>query len=212
MPVFRAGKDQAPRWCELEEFEFIAIKPGESRQFTKRTAKEELIVCRGNVAVTCGGLEIALTEGGKIDLNMSGKAEYSISGQHGEPLICRLMGRWKSITSSGIFSVQTAEPPKHDTPYSYKKTTRFDNHYHDCDEYWLVFEGEAAVASEGKLYDVKPGDCVATGMGWHHDVVSLKGGNPLRAVWFEGTLEGGKRTGHLWEPQHGKAMQMIDRQ
>jgi len=42
-------------------------------------------------------------------------------------------------------------------------------------------------------------------MGWHHDVLSVKDDKPIRAIWFEGTLEGQKRVGHLWEPQHGKA-------
>ena len=65
--------------------------------------------------------------------------------------------------------------------------------------------------SEDKFFDVGPGDCVATGMGWHHDVPCVEGGGTLKAVWFEGTLEGQKRVGHLWEPKHGPARPEAER-
>ena len=68
------------------------------------------------------------------------------------------------------------------------------------------------MASEGKLYEVGPGDCIATGMGWHHDVVSLKDDEKkMHAVYFESGLEAQGRTGHLWEPKHGKAEPQLDR-
>jgi mannose-6-phosphate isomerase-like protein (cupin superfamily) len=54
-----------------------------------------------------------------------------------------------------------------------------------------------------------PGDCLAIGMGHHHDfpLVTL----PVRAVYFETTLEGEKRRGHLWEHTHGPAVPWLDR-
>jgi len=211
MPIFQAGPHQAPTWCELECFEFISLTPGETRVCRKETPKEELIVCRGSLVLRLGEVEVTLMEGSKFDFNGLDAVEYTLLPYWQAPLVCRLQGRWNAITSSGVFSAQTATPPTHDTPYPYQKTTGFDNHYHDCDEYWIVFEGEATVASEGKLYEVKSGDCVATGMGWHHDVLRINSDKPLRAVWFEGTLEGRKHTGHLWEPKHGPAVPCRDR-
>ena len=38
---------------------------------------------------------------------------------------------WSDVTSAGVFRV---EPDG-----------RFDRHFHDCDEYWLVFAGRARV-------------------------------------------------------------------
>ena len=76
-------------------------------------------------------------------------------------------------------------------------------HYHDCDEYWILFEGSGIAASEGKLYEVSQGDCVATGMGHHHDFPRVF--EPVKAVYFETTLEGKKRRGHLWNHTHGQA-------
>jgi mannose-6-phosphate isomerase-like protein (cupin superfamily) len=53
------------------------------------------------------------------------------------------------------------------------RTGRFDCHYHDCNEYWLIFKGKAKVMSEGKEYYVKPGDIVCTRTGDEHDVLEV---------------------------------------
>ena len=37
---------------------------------------------------------------------------------------------WCDVTSAGIFRVQVGG-------------RRFDCHYHDCNEYWLIFKGKA---------------------------------------------------------------------
>ena len=204
MPIFRSGKCNAPAWCELESFDLIDLARDARREVSRQGRKEELIVCRGRVRVQWGTVSADLGEGGVLDFKGASPRTFTIAAVS-EALVFRAMGRWKFVNSSGIFSPPAAPPPAFDTPYTYRKTTGFDNHYHDCDEYWILFQGKARVASEGKLYDVGPGDCVATGMGWHHDVLSVKGDGPMRAVWFEGTLEGRKRIGHLWEPRHGKA-------
>jgi len=85
----------------------------------------------------------------------------------------------------------------------YPKFTNFDSHYHDSDEYWIVFEGLGIAVTEDKSYKVGPGDCIATGMGHHHDFPQVF--EPIRAVYFETTLEGLGRQGHLWEHTHGPA-------
>ncbi|MCX7012019.1 MAG: hypothetical protein NTW86_05540 [Candidatus Sumerlaeota bacterium] len=212
MPIYRFGKGAAPAWCEMENFELIDLARGESRTLTREEPKEEIIVCRGAVEVDLGGGRTAfLPQGGKLDSNEGGAGGLTIRAAADKTLVFRALGRWRSINGSGLFRVRLGDPPTHDTPYDYVKTTRFDNHYHDCDEYWIFFQGECRVASEGKLYDAGPGDCVATGMGWHHDVVSVKGNEEVLAVYFEGTPEGQKRRGHLWEPKHGKATPQPDR-
>src|ERR1700760_1439172 len=105
---------------------------------------------------------------------------------------------------AGLFEVQNSDSPKdHDDPGDYVKTTNFDRHYHDCDEYWIVFAGSGLAVSEGKFYQLNPGDCLATGMGHHNDFLNVT--EPVRAVYFETTLEGQKRLGHLWNHTHGQA-------
>ncbi len=67
---------------------------------------------------------------------------------------------WSDVTSAGVFRV---EP-----------NGRFDLHYHDCDEYWLVFAGHARVLVGSRTHDVEPGDIVCTPAGTDHDVVGVR--------------------------------------
>ncbi len=92
---------------------------------------------------------------------------------------------WSTITSAGIFRVTRA-------------AGWFDNHFHDCDEYWLVFRGKAKVRSEGIEFYVMPGDIVATRAGDEHDVLEVY--EDLEAYWIESLLPAGGRTGHLYRP------------
>ena len=55
---------------------------------------------------------------------------------------------WSDVTSAGIFRVEPGG--------------RFDRHFHDCDEYWLVFSGRAVVAVGSEPYPVEAGDIVIT--------------------------------------------------
>jgi mannose-6-phosphate isomerase-like protein (cupin superfamily) len=56
---------------------------------------------------------------------------------------------------------------------------------------------------------VRPGDCVTIGMGHHHDFPLIDA--PVKAVFFETTLEGAKRVGHLWNHTHGLAQPKPER-
>jgi mannose-6-phosphate isomerase-like protein (cupin superfamily) len=85
------------------------------------------------------------------------------------------------VTSAGTFRV---EP-----------NGRFDLHYHDCDEYWLVFSGRARVLVGSQTYTVGPGDIVCTPTGTEHDVVGVY--ETLEAFWFEAATPPGGRIGHL---------------
>ena len=77
---------------------------------------------------------------------------------------------WSDVTSAGTFRV---EPDG-----------SFDRHFHDCDEYWLVFAGHARVLVGTRTFDVGPGDIVCTPTGTVHDVVAVR--ETLEAFWFEG--------------------------
>jgi mannose-6-phosphate isomerase-like protein (cupin superfamily) len=88
---------------------------------------------------------------------------------------------WSDVTSAGTFRV---EP-----------NGRFDRHFHDCDEYWLVFSGRASVLVGSQTYTVGPGDIVCTPTGTEHDVMGVY--ETLEAFWFESTTPPGGRIGHL---------------
>lgn len=96
---------------------------------------------------------------------------------------------WSTVTSAGIFRIPV-------------KGGRFDRHYHDCDEYWLIFAGKAKVMSEGKEYYVKPGDIVCTQAGDEHDVLEVY--EDLQAFWFEDATPEDGRIGHLHKDEAKK--------
>ena len=89
---------------------------------------------------------------------------------------------WCPVTSAGIFRISA-------------QGGRFDCHYHDCHEYWLVFKGKAKVMSEGKEYYVRAGDIVCTKAGEEHDLLEVY--EDLEAFYFEDATPEGGRRGHL---------------
>jgi mannose-6-phosphate isomerase-like protein (cupin superfamily) len=104
---------------------------------------------------------------------------------------------WSDVTSAGTFRV---EP-----------NGRFDLHYHDCDEYWLVFAGRASVLVGSQTYTVSPGDIVCTPTGTEHDVVAVA--ETLEAFWFEAATPPGGRIGHLHrttEAAEGHEVPLLD--
>jgi len=89
---------------------------------------------------------------------------------------------WCRMTGAGVFRVPT-------------KDGRFDCHFHDCHEYWLIFAGKAKVRSEGQEYYVQRGDIVCTKTGDEHDFLEVY--EDVEAFWFEEILPAGGRVGHL---------------
>ncbi len=205
MPVFRAGPGQAPEWCELERFDVAYLPVGGTVVFEREGEQEKLIVVRGACTVALNDeVAVEVVAGDILDIDAPGD-RFGVLGVTEDAVLVRMAGRWgDEVGGSGVFTVGESEDP-HDwgDPVGYPKRTTFDNHYHDCDEYWIVVEGRGVAVTEGKSFEVGPGDCVATGMGFHHDFPIAQ--EPVVAVYFETTMEGGKRGGHLWEHTHGPA-------
>lgn len=194
-----------PDWCELRAYTIASLAPGASVRFDATDhPKDIVIVGRGSV----GHSSESVAERDVI-VPISYPAEFT-AGPNGATVI-RMVGRWgEDYGGLGIFGVREVESPRDPGDVvTYPKKTAFDAHYHDCDEYWIVFEGHGVAVSEGRSWDVGPGDCIATGMGHHHDFPEAT--SPVRAVFFETTMEGEKRRGHLWEHTHGSAQPHPDR-
>jgi hypothetical protein len=106
-----------------------------------------------------------------------------IGGQAGRP-------PWSNVTSAGVFRVT-------------RDGGRFDRHFHDCHEYWLISKGKAKVLSEDREYYVRSGDIVCTKAGDEHDVLEVY--EDLEAFWFEDATPAGGRIGHLHkDPEKAK--------
>ncbi len=72
---------------------------------------------------------------------------------------------------------------------------RFDLHFHDCDEYWLIYAGCGKIVVGDVEAEVEPGDIVCTPAGIEHDVLEVYA--DLAAFWFELETPPGGRIGHL---------------
>ena len=208
MPMFRS-EDQYPDWCELEHFEIVRLNVGDERGFARLGKVEKLIVGAGRCRLRVGAEEVEAATGANIDL--AGPGSFAVLGVEEAATLVRFCGRWEAETGgSGIFTADNSPRPEDKgDPVPYEKWTNFDCHFHDCDEYWVILEGEARAVSEGKTYEMRPGDCLATGMGHHHDLPLVH--ERLRGVYFETTLEGQKRRGHLWNHTHGQAQPQAER-
>ncbi len=205
MPLVSLEKVNFPVWCEVKQAGLFSLQSGEEKTFHPAQVKEMLLVCSGQLLVETDSFSACLREGSYLIFQPGEIPPFRTKGLASSTRFLRATGNWQALSGAGLFTVRNGKPPVGDSPYQYWKTTTCDNHYHDSDAYWVILQGRCRVASEGKFYEVKPGDCVVTGRGWHHDIVSLIYDESVTVAWITGTLEGKKRPGHLHEPTHGPA-------
>ena len=204
MPVFRSGAGLAPDWCEMQFFEIVELPAGATHDFEWIGPKEKLIVAEGECRIAHGDLMAEAMARTNLDLR-EGERAFRVLEVTEPAMLVRMCGDWGDETGgSGRFTaaVNDSQVDRGD-PVDYAKDTGFDSHYHDCDEYWILYRGRGVAVSEGVSYTVGPGDCIATGMGHHHDIPQVY--EPIEAVYFETTMRGQKRRGHLWNHTHGPA-------
>jgi mannose-6-phosphate isomerase-like protein (cupin superfamily) len=199
----------------LRFFEIVHLPAGAAHLFERSGRYERLIVgagaCRLDVPGT--GVVEASERGrghGAFKFALDGEGRFEVREAHEPVTLVRLCGDLAGEAGFGVFAPRLADgQPGRGDPAPYPKTTAFDNHFHDCDEYWIVYEGRGVAYSEGRRYALSRGDCLATGMGHHHDFAEVW--EPVRAVFFETALEGRQRKGHLWEHTHGPAEPRLER-
>lgn len=208
MPLIKGKTAKLPDWCELKSYEVVTLPVGAAHTFPAQGRKQKLIVCAGRCQIGYNGQTVLAEKGANLDL-VTG--HFDLQAVLEETTLVWMAGDWGEETGgSGLFRVEKSNAPTdRGDPVAYEKETNFDSHYHDCDEYWIVFWGRGVAVSEGKHYAVGPGDCIATGMGHHHDFPRVF--EPVEAVYFETTLQGQKRRGHLWNHTHGPAQPNLDR-
>jgi mannose-6-phosphate isomerase-like protein (cupin superfamily) len=197
VPILHNDMNTRPVWCELESYAIISLLPGETHVWHARYKANKLVVIEGECRVD----NQAVGSGGSIDL---AEGDWVVSTARTATVV-ECGGHWGGDQGgAGVFTVsRTDGPGDKGDPANYPKHTAFDRHYHDCDEYWIIVSGSGTVSTEDHLYRVSAGDCVATRMGHHHDFPLVDG--PVRGAFFETTMRGQRRRGHLWEHTHGPA-------
>jgi mannose-6-phosphate isomerase-like protein (cupin superfamily) len=203
LPVIKPN-GSFPKWCEVRHYEIIRPSGEKPHRLPPKGPKQKLMMAEGACDLTIGNHTFRAVQGEQYDIagaDLSFEVRNSTEGA----VLVRISGKWGEETGgSGFFEVVAAETPGNEgDPASYPRNTSFDNHYHDCDEYYILYEGSGTVVTEGKPYEVSAGDCVAIGKGHHHDFPMVK--QPVKAVYFDTTMKGKMRSGHLWNHTHGPA-------
>lgn len=201
MPVLRGDMSDRPSWCELEHFRIVPIGGGAEHVWNAGHTANKLVVVDSECRVDSTDGSRMVEAGGSADLPAG---EHVLSSPRAAKVV-ELGGCWgEDCGGVGVFTVERAtQPGDRGDRVTYPKNTNFDRHYHDCDEYWIIIDGRGTASSEDVLYEVRPGDCVATRMGDHHDLPLVE--QLVRGVYFETTMRGQRRRGHLWEHTHGPA-------
>jgi len=200
--LFRSGQ-APPRWGELTAFFIHNLGVDEAAAFPPSDGRERLLVTNGTCQIQYDGGSQVLKEAQFLDFP-AGKAYTAVGNSEGAQAV-RLIGRWKDeLGGCGVFRVRNSPDwTNKGDPVFYPKHTSVDSHYHDCDEYWILLEGTGEAVVGARRFPLCRGDCLAIGMGHHHDFPNAP--EPVKAVFFETTLEGEKRVGHLWQHTHGAA-------
>jgi mannose-6-phosphate isomerase-like protein (cupin superfamily) len=208
MTIFRTDT-KPPAWCELKSFEIIDLARDAEVRRKPRLQSERLIGTAGTCQLRRGQRTLLLKEGQFIDIDPA-EGEWTMTGHADASQFVRLSGHWgDDIAGCGIFRVKASDAPNKGDPVTYRKNTSIDRHYHDCDEFWIVLEGKGEVVVDDRHEAMGPGDCLCIGMGHPHDFPLVEA--EVKAVFFETTLQGRRRTGHLWNHTHGIAQPQPER-
>jgi len=201
MPRIECDNQNFPDWAELKFYEIVTLKQNERKNFNSTVEKQVLFMCKGSCSFE-NGTEISKVSKGDVLEIKNDKTVSVFNSSIEQVLLIMVGGSWgNEIGGRGVFSLSSVEHPKNlGDATSYWRNTELDNHYHDCDEYWIFFEGNGVAVSEDKFYRIEPGICIATKMGDHHDMPVVH--ETLGGIYFETTLKGKKRIGHLWNHTH----------
>jgi mannose-6-phosphate isomerase-like protein (cupin superfamily) len=159
----------------------MVVDPGES--------KRVLVVMTGElmVASECGRYSMRRDDWvvvPKCGLTVEAIMPY----RHGPAAECMIIdGRWDEIYEINMFRIGLGP--------------EIELHYHDYHEYWMIYRGHGKAITEGAIYEVGPGDVVATAAGYEHGMESP--GVIVEGVTMETRPMGRGRVGHLHRHEHG---------
>jgi mannose-6-phosphate isomerase-like protein (cupin superfamily) len=211
MPVIRNYKYQdLPKWSDMKKYELAILKKNQPIKIKNDYKELCLVVLFGNCSIDDNGNKKKLGRGEKYytkakELVLNYEHLYFSDKCH----VMLIYGNWEYADVNIFIADRYDIPENYGTRINWYTNSGLDNHYHDFDEYWIVYEGSGVAYSEGKPYEVKAGDCLVTGIGHHHHLAIVH--DTIQAIAIETQAMGQKREGHLWEHTHGMAVPRMDR-
>jgi mannose-6-phosphate isomerase-like protein (cupin superfamily) len=156
-----------------------------SRDLKPTSPRERLVVLHGEVTVECEFGRFTLKRRDFVEIPQSGARVTNAGNSSAE--LARIAGHWQQVIRNEICLFRPDRP--------------CDYHYHDSDEYWMVFRGHFTLNYDGNDYDLRPGLMLAAGMGFEHGSIAPE--EHFEAVVIATQLEGQLRDGHLVRDLHG---------
>lgn len=204
MPVFSCHNALPPKESEVEVLKIIHLSENDVYLISDHKEKEKIFIGEGKLLVKS---EKSIRDFDKNDfeefVNEGNPLKQIVAFENS--VVIRVGGSWDDNSGTcGVFELTESVSPKNiGDPTDYERNTEFDNHFHDCDEFWILYDGHGEIVTEGNRYEVKAGDCVFTKAGDHHDFPIVH--KTIKGVWFETSFIGEKREGHLWNHTHKKS-------
>jgi len=156
------------------------------RRIEKTYPSERIQIISGTVAVETANGRFTLNKRDYIDVPDEGLTIVGASS--GMPEIAHIKGDWKRTIRSEVFYTDP--------------TMMCDYHYHDGNEYWVIFRGNFELDFAGRKIPVGPGTLMAAGAGLEHGVLNPP--QALQAIVMAMPLDVGDcRDGHLVRDKHG---------
>lgn len=200
MPLLKLSENKFPEWSEVRKISQLTVESNSTTEITKLFSKYALFVISGECSIRTNGYEKIYLENDSL---FSDKKNISVRTTTQKTEIVMIEGNWSDeIGGSAVFKMSKQSTPRNiGDPVDYLRTNDFDNHFHDFDEYWIILKGSGLAVSEGVKYKFTGGDIIATRMCDHHDLPEVY--EDIHGIYFETSLRGQKRLGHLWNHTHG---------
>jgi mannose-6-phosphate isomerase-like protein (cupin superfamily) len=220
MPIFTRESLHANTvaWIDVDDFEFIVLgrdpaqgrptAPGAQanghpaywgaapdphvRALKPTTPRERITVIDGEVSVESELGRFTLKRRDFVEIPQSGAKVTNIGTSTAE--FARVAGHWSSVIRNEICLFRPDRP--------------CDYHFHDGDEYWMVFRGHFTLNYDEHEYAMQPGLLLAAGMGFEHGAVNPE--EHFEAIVMATQLEGQHRDGHLVRELHGAPVKNRD--
>ena len=217
MPIFTRETLRSDRlpWMEIDDFEFFVLgrppfaRPNAQptnghtpywgldpdptvREITPTYPRERIVVLHGSVLVESEHGRCTLNRRDFVEVPPSGARVTNIGNATAE--VGHVKGHWTQVIRQEICL--------------FRPDRACDYHYHDGDEYWMVFRGHFTLNYDGREYAMRPGRMLAAGMGFEHGSTAPE--EHFEAIVMAMGLEGQKRDGHLIREMHGEPVKNRD--